>query len=93
MTAKIDTFANSVDDNKGLILGLKSDLKNGLLNKIDQVATGAADRNIDFSVDSSITNEINKLKTGSANTVQVVIGKHIYPKTETLTVTANTSGG
>jgi len=91
LTSKIDTFASSVDDNKGLILGLKSDLKNGLLNKIDQVATGAADRNIDFSIDSSITSEINKLKNGTANTVQVVMGKRIYPKTET--ITANTSGG
>ena len=92
LTSKVNTFADSVDDNKGLILGLKSDLKNNLLNKIDQVAIGAMNRNIDFSIDSSITDEMNKLKTGIANTVQVIIGKHIYPKTETVTITANTTG-
>ena len=91
LTSKIDSFSLSVDDNKGLILGLKSDQKNTLLGKIDQVAIGAAERNIDFSLDSTITNEINKVKNGVANTVQVVIGKRTYPKTETLT--SNTSGG
>ena len=62
LTSKIDTFAGSVNDSKGLILGLKTDLKNGLLNKIDQVATGAIERNIDFNVDSSITDAINQVK-------------------------------
>jgi hypothetical protein len=92
LTSKIENFSASVDDNKGLILGLKSDQKNTLLNKIDQVAQGAADRNIDFPLDSSIENAIKQVTTGLTSTTNV-IAKHVYPKTETVTVTANTSGG
>jgi len=86
LTSKIDTFAGSVNDSKGLILGLKTDLKNGLLNKIDQVATGAIERNIDFNVDSSITDAINQVKYAGLAAIDVKIGKHIYPKTETVTI-------
>jgi hypothetical protein len=84
LSVKIETFAGSVNDSKGLILGLKTDLKNGLLDKIDQVATGAIERNIDFNVDSSITNAINEVKYAGLAAIDVKLGKHIYPKTETV---------
>lgn len=84
LSAKIETFAGSVNDSKGLILGLKTDLKNGLLNKIDQVATGAIERNIDFNVDSTITDAINQVKYAGLAAIDVKLGKHIYPKTETV---------
>jgi len=86
LTSKIETFADSVNDSKGLILGLKTDLKNGLLDKIDQVATGAIERNIDFNVDSSITDAINQVKYGALTALDNKMGKHIYPKTETVTI-------
>lgn len=84
LSVKIETFAGSVNDSKGLILGLKTDLKNGLLDKIDQVATGAIERNMDFNVDSSITNAINEVKYAGLAAIDVKLGKHIYPKTETV---------
>lgn len=91
LSAKIETFAGSVNDNKGLILGLDSQNKETILNKIDQVAVGAGERNIEFSVDSSITEAINNLTPSNIAADTVRIGKRRYPKTET--ITANTSGG
>ena len=97
---KIAAFAENVNDNKGVILGLKSDLKNDLLGKIGKVASGAADRNIEFNLDSDITNAIQKVNKAS-NIVQKV-SKHLYPKSETTLeevkvtgkrTTPNTSGG
>ena len=85
---KITAFAENVNDNKGVILGLKSDQKNDLLGKIGKVASGAADRNIEFNLDSDITKAIEKANKVS-NVVQKV-SKHLYPKSET---TSNTSGG
>jgi hypothetical protein len=90
IASKVDAFSISVDDSKGLILGLKDDLKNTLLNKIDQVAVGAIERNLDFNMDPAISGAINELKYGAASAITVKIGKHLYPKTET--ITANTSG-
>ena len=78
---KIAAFAENVNDNKGVILGLKSDQKNDLLSKIGKVASGAADRNIEFNLDSDITNAIQKVSKVS-NIVQKV-SKHLYPKSET----------
>jgi len=87
LSSKIETFAGSVNDSKGLILGLKTNLKNGLLDKIDQVATGAIERNIDFDVDSTITNAINEFKYAGLAAIDVKLGKHIYPRTETVEIT------
>ena len=53
------------------------------MNKIDQVASGAIDRNIDFNIDPSISNAIYDLKYGAINAIDAKIGKHLYPKTET----------
>ena len=97
---KITAFAENVNDNKGVILGLKSDQKNDLLSKIGKVASGAADRNIEFNLDSDITKAIEKASKVS-NSVQKV-SKHLYPKSETTLeevkvtgkrTTSNTSGG
>ena len=97
---KITAFAENVNDNKGVILGLKSDQKNDLLSKIGKVASGAADRNIEFNLDSDITKAIEKVNKVS-NVVQKV-SKHLYPKSETTLeevkvtgkrTTSNTSGG
>lgn len=83
LSYKVQNFASSVNDSKGLILDLKTGLKDVVLNKIDQVATGAIERNIDFNVDTSITNAIYDLKFGAIAAVDNKIGKHLYPKTET----------
>jgi hypothetical protein len=95
LSAKVGTFAESVNDSKGLILGLDVKNKGDVLGKIGQVATGAENKNIDFPIDSSISNAINNLNSNATATAQKVMGKHLYPKTESVTLssnTANTSG-
>ena len=83
LSYKVQNFASSVNDSKGLILDLKTNLKDIALNKIDQVASNAIDRNIDFNIDPSISNAIYDLKYGAISAIDAKIGKHIYPKTET----------
>jgi hypothetical protein len=87
LSFKVETFAASVTDTKGLILGLKVDLKDQLLNKIDQVATGALERNIDFPIDSAIADAINEIKYVGLSKVENKMAKHVYPKTETVSWT------
>lgn len=91
LTTKIDNFAGLVNDSKGLVLGLKQDLKVSLLNKISEVKIGSEERNIDFPIDSSIVDSIDNLKYGAVTALTNKIAKHVYPRTET--ITANTSGG
>ena len=79
-----------VNDKKGDILGLKDDLKNIVFDKIDEVASKSAGLNIPFDLNGDLQNEIYKSKNVVESGVTYVVGKHIYPKTETYI--ANTSG-
>jgi hypothetical protein len=76
---KTFSFEGMINDSKGSILGLKDDLKNTLLNKIDQVATEAINRNIDFNPDSDIQNAI---ASTAVRAVENKLAKRVYPKTE-----------
>ena len=84
VTAKVDAFSNLVNDGKGLILGEKIDIRNSLLRKIDEVDKGAIERNIEFNIDSSITTAIDNINYNASAAAVNKIGKHIYPKTETV---------
>lgn len=91
---KISGVENLVNNSKGDILSLKTDLKNQILTKIDTVDKLAANANVDFNPDPALTDEINKLKNGGPKTVTTVVGKLLYPKTVTynlLSTSANTS--
>ena len=92
VTTKVDAFANLVNDGKGLILGEKVDIRNSLLNKIDEVGKGAAERNIEFNIDSSITTAIDNINYNASAAAANKIGKHIYPKTETVASSSANTG-
>jgi len=79
---KTFSFEGMINDSKGSILSLKEDLKNTLLNKIDQVATEAINRNIDFNPDSDIQNAI---AATAVSAIERKLAKRVYPKTETYT--------
>ncbi len=83
LSQKVANFEVSVNEKKGDILGLKSNLKESLLGKIDDVSTKAAGRNIDFNLDSQLQDEINSTVKKTVNVVTTV-AKRIFPKTETL---------
>jgi len=83
LTQKVANFEASVNENRGEILSLKDNLKNTLYGKIDDVASKAAGKNIDFKLDSQLQNDINKTLKSAASVVTVV-GKKLFPKTETL---------
>lgn len=83
LSAKVSSFEDVVNENKGSILSLKSDLKDTILNKVDRISTLSAANNIDFNPDTDITKAIDaakSIKTG----VSIVTGKRIFPKTETI---------
>lgn len=84
VTLKVGNFESDVNDNRGGVLGLKDTLKNIALNKIDQVARGAVERNIPFDLDPSLTDAIYNVTGAATKAVTSTIGKHIYPRTETL---------
>jgi hypothetical protein len=90
LTSKVSSFETNVNNNAGEILNLRSDSKNTLLRKVETVATNSADKNIQFSLDTRITNEINTLNKKSTAETQNTLGKRLFPRTVT---TSNTSGG
>jgi hypothetical protein len=78
LSAKVSAFEGLTNENKGSILSLRTDLQNTLKNKIGEIATKSAENNIEFNVDSDL------LPPSAAKTVTRVIGKHVYPSTETI---------
>jgi len=91
VSVKVGNLETDVNENKGGILGLKNTLKNVLLNKVDQVIVGAVDRNIPFDLDPAITDAIYQTTGAVSGAVTRTIGKHLYPKTETLEEVSITS--
>lgn len=99
LTQKVANFEANLNEKKGEILGLKDNMKNALYAKIDDIASKATAKNIDFNLDSQLQTDIDKrLKTATA--VVTTIGKRIFPQTETLeevqitakTTSSNSSG-
>lgn len=89
LQAKVSNVETSINNARGDILSLTGSEKNTMLGKIDNVVTAATDKNLDINIDSDITKAINDAK--SVPTTSVVIAKHVYPKTETVVVSSNTS--
>lgn len=89
LQAKVSDAASSINNARGEILNLTGSEKNTMFGKIDNLITAATGKNLEINIDSDITKAINDNK--SASTTSVIIAKHVYPKTETVTVTANTS--
>jgi hypothetical protein len=74
---KLSSFSDTVNNLKGSILSMPSDLKGTLTDKISAVSSAASAKNLEFSVDDS-------LKSKVTSTVKNVLGKRTYPSTETL---------
>lgn len=75
---KLSDLETTVNQTKGQILSLKDNLKATVTNKLGQVSDNAIARNLDFNVDPEL------LPQKAVNAVEKVIGKHIYPLTETV---------
>lgn len=76
---KLTDLEDTANQTKGQILSLKDDLKTKVTNKLGEVSDNAIARNLDFNVDPEL------LPQKVSDTVKTVIGKHIYPLTETKT--------
>jgi hypothetical protein len=76
---KLTNLENMSNQTKGEILSLKDNLKNTVTNKLGEVSDKAIERNLEFNVDPEL------LPQKAVNTIKTVIGKHIYPLTETKT--------
>jgi hypothetical protein len=85
IAGKVEGFAVAINTTKSEILALAQDPKQILLNKIDNVSLLSYENNLDFKIDKDIQNEmLNSIYNVSDAQLNSVIGKHIYPKTETV---------
>jgi hypothetical protein len=95
IAAKVAGAESAINDARGDILSLTGSSKSEILGKITQIATGSAEKNIPFNIDSDIQTEINKIKNQGLNEIVTVTAKRLYPKTETVNIaasSANTGG-
>lgn len=76
---KLSDLEITANQTKGQILSLKDNLKATVTSKLGEVKDNAIARNLDFNVDPDL------LPQKAVNAVKTVIGKHIYPLTETKT--------
>lgn len=84
---KVDGFANAINENKPEILSLDQTSKSTLLGKIDEVSKLSFENNVTFKVDKDLQNAmLESVYNISENNLTNVIGKHTYPKTETVKV-------
>jgi hypothetical protein len=85
IAGKVEGFAVAINTTKSEILALAQDPKQILLNKIDNVSLLSYQNNLDFKIDKDIQNEmLNSIYNVSDAQLNSVIGKHIYPRTETV---------
>lgn len=83
MSSKVSNFESKINDNVGDILNLKTNDKNTILRKIETVSNESSNKNIAFSLDTRLSDEVNSLNKQSITETQNVFAKHIYPKTVT----------
>lgn len=74
---KLSGFSDTVNNLKGNILSLPDNLKTTLTDKISEVSSAASAKNLEFNVDDS-------LKTKAVSATKTILGKRLYPSTETL---------
>lgn len=85
IAGKVEGFANAINITKSEILALAQDPKQILLGRIDNVSKLSYDTNIDFRIDKDIQNEmLSNLYNVTDSGFNSVIGKHVYPRTETV---------
>lgn len=85
LAGKVEGFAAAINENVPAITSLVKETKQTLLGKIDKVSSLSFDNNIDFKLDKTIQNEIlSEVYNVGKEKLNTVIGKHVYPKTETI---------
>lgn len=83
LTQKVQVFETAANMAKGEILSLKDNLKGTLINKIGEISELSALKNIDFNVDPQLLPET------ITQEVRTIIGKRIFPLTESIIVANN----
>jgi Gp5 N-terminal OB domain len=76
---KLSDLETTANQTKGQILSLKDNLKVTVTSKLGEVSDKAIAKNLEFNVDPEL------LPQKAVDAVKTVIGKHIYPLTETKT--------
>ena len=76
---KLSDLETTANQTKGQILSLKDNLKATVTNKLGEVSDKAIAKNLEFNIDPEL------LPQKAVDAVKTVIGKHIYPLTETKT--------
>lgn len=76
---KLSDLETTANQTKGQILSLKDNLKATVTSKLGEVSDKAIAKNLEFNVDPEL------LPQKAVDAVKTVIGKHIYPLTETKT--------
>jgi hypothetical protein len=76
---KLFDLETTINQSKGQILSLNDNLKNNLTNKFGEISDNAIAKNLTFNIDEEL------LPKKTTESIKTVIGKHIYPLTETKT--------
>lgn len=84
---KVYGFADALNSAKATILDLALGSKRNLYAKVDNVSLLSYNNGIDFRLDASLQNDmLDTLYNLDEAKVDNVMGKHVYPKTETVQV-------
>ena len=85
LAGKVEELSFAINRTKGEILNLAPDSKFKLLDKIDDLSALAYSKDLDFKIDKQIQNNIlNEIYDVTEEKLTTVIGRHVYPKTETI---------
>lgn len=89
IAGKVSGLGTAINDNAPSILALPKDSKQILLGKIDEVSKLSFNNDVEFKFDTGVQNEIlssvYNIQGGKEDSqFSNVIGKHVYPKTETI---------
>lgn len=85
LAGRVEGFSLAINMARYDILSLAQDPKQILLGKIDNISLLSYNNNLDFRIDKDIQNEIlNSIYNISDAELNSVMGKRIYPKTETV---------
>ena len=82
VTNNVRNYQNLVNSERGNILSLVENQKNTILDKIGEVSVLANEKNIPFDLNTDLQKAVNSTK-GFTSSVEVKIGRHVYPSTQT----------
>ena len=87
---KVQIYADNFNQNKASIFGLDTLSQKLLFETTDQISINSYENDIEFRLDESIQEiMLSQLYNITENKLNNVLGKHIYPKTETVEIDNN----